>query len=315
MLDLLKCSTYRAALLVLLGCGLSACDGEVLGVGYGGGEYEQRIRVGDRLRDYVVYVPRAISPGTEVPLLLAFHGTGMSAETMMLLTWFNEQAERLGIVVAYLQADGDGWVSVGSPPVGEPTGELGFVEAVIDRLDRDLDIDRSRVYAAGFSNGGLMMQRLGCQFYDRIAAVGIVGATIAFPVIQGCLPQRHVPAMFFLGDLDTQFPWSDNLAANLGLLGAESSGQFWADLNECGPTRVDTDLPDTADDDTTVERWDWPNCPADGQVVFYHIRRGGHTWPGSPLNLGPSLGTKSRDIDASRLLGDFLVQQGLGGLQ
>ncbi|MCA9737960.1 MAG: PHB depolymerase family esterase [Gemmatimonadota bacterium] len=286
--------------------------GDAVGLDYGGGQSDQTVDVGGRTREFIAYVPQGLTPGQPAPLLLVFHGVPMEAENMVLLTWFNAHAERTGTVVAYMQADGDGWVSVGAPPGAEPTGELGYVAAVIDRIDADVDIDRSRVYAAGFSNGGLFTQRLACQFADRIAGIGVVGATIILPVVQGCAPSRHIPVIAFQGDRDPSFPWGEIGASTIAALGGEQSAQFWADLNDCGLAHDVTTLPDLVDDATTVERWSWPGCPADGQVVFHHIVGGGHTWPGSPLNLGAELGAKSRDIDASRIMLDFLLQQRLG---
>lgn len=292
---------------------ITGCSGEVFGVEYGGAQFEERIRVGDRLRDYVVYVPPSASPDTPAPLMMVFHGATMSAETMLLLSWFNPVADREGFVVAYLAADGDAWATGGASPLdAERVDDLGFVDAVIARLDSDLNLDRGRVYAVGYSNGALFSQRLACQRSQDIAAIGVVGASVSIPVVSGCNPLRPVPAIFILGDRDPSFPWGDAAAVPQGLMGGEASATFWSDIAACDPEWDITALPDVVADDTTVERWDFPTCAPDGDMAFYRVRRGGHTWPGSPLNLSPGLGRKSRDLDASPVIAEFLLRQSAG---
>jgi polyhydroxybutyrate depolymerase len=307
---------FRASLALTILATTWACDGETLGVEYGGGKYEQTIRVGDRLRDYVVYVPRSASPAEPAPVLLVFHGAAMSAEVMMLLTWFNAEADRLGAVIAYLQSAEEQWATGGASFAGaERVDDLGFVDAVLDQLARDLVVDPARVYAAGYSNGALFSQRLACQRADRIAAIGVVGATVSIPVTSACNPPRPVPAIFFVGDRDPSFPWTDPRASAGLLYTGEESANFWARLNGCADARTVTALPDTEDDGTTVDLWTFPGCPPESRLQFFRIREGGHTWPGSPLNLSVALGRKSRDIEASPRIVEFLLTTRIEGVR
>merc|ERR1719461_2560481 len=49
--------------------------------------------------------------------------------------------------------------------------DVGFIDTLLDELEDTYCIDRSRVYATGFSNGGMMTQRLGCELNHRLAAI------------------------------------------------------------------------------------------------------------------------------------------------
>lgn len=51
------------------------------------------------------------------------------------------------------------------------------------------NIDRTRIYANGLSNGGGMSYRLACQLAGRIAAVGSVSGAYLFP-LSACQPSR-----------------------------------------------------------------------------------------------------------------------------
>jgi polyhydroxybutyrate depolymerase len=48
------------------------------------------------------------------------------------------------------------------------------VARLLDRVERLACVDRSRVYATGFSNGGGFTARVGCELADRFAAVAPV---------------------------------------------------------------------------------------------------------------------------------------------
>eukprot|EP01084_Bolivina_argentea_P128134 226536_1 len=49
--------------------------------------------------------------------------------------------------------------------------DVGFIDTLLDTLESTYCIDRSRIYATGYSNGGMMTQRLGCELNHRLAAV------------------------------------------------------------------------------------------------------------------------------------------------
>ncbi|MGE0493705.1 MAG: PHB depolymerase family esterase [Vulcanimicrobiota bacterium] len=47
---------------------------------------------------------------------------------------------------------------------------------MLDDVETQVNTDRSRVYAAGISNGGALAYRLAAQMSDRLAAVAVVAA-------------------------------------------------------------------------------------------------------------------------------------------
>lgn len=56
--------------------------------------------------------------------------------------------------------------------------DLGFVTALLDTLEQHLCIDLNRVFATGFSNGGLFTYQLAMSLSDRIAAIAAVAGGI-----------------------------------------------------------------------------------------------------------------------------------------
>ena len=49
--------------------------------------------------------------------------------------------------------------------------DIAFIDELIDQIDDDFCIDTRRRYVIGFSNGGMMTQRLACDMTDSFAAV------------------------------------------------------------------------------------------------------------------------------------------------
>jgi poly(3-hydroxybutyrate) depolymerase len=88
-----------------------------------------------------------------------------------------------------------------------------------------------------------------------------------------------------------------------------SVSQFWARNNGCAAVTVDTDLPDThPEDNTTVTRHDFRDCPQNAPVILYQIKGGGHNWPGGTPFIGPFLGGTTYDIDANTVIWNFVSQ-------
>ena len=80
----------------------------------------------------------------------------------------------------------------------------------------------------------------------------------------------------------------------------------WVTLNNCDPKPVITQIPDNADDGTTVVKEEYSN-PANGlKVIGYTINNGGHTWPDGKQYLPAFIiGKTTRNLNACRVIWDF----------
>ena len=79
--------------------------------------------------------------------------------------------------------------------------DVRFISELIDTIASAYNIDRSRVYANGLSNGGGMSFALSCTMPDRVAAVGMVGAAQLLP-FEWCADRHPVPMIDFHGTAD-----------------------------------------------------------------------------------------------------------------
>ncbi len=273
---------------------------------------DRRIEVGGVPRSYRLYEPPSLPTGQSAPLILMYHGAGQGAQSAEQMSWFYPVSKLHGVRVAFLQSLGDYWSTPASPPIYWPVDDMGFTRAVIDELVAEGSADPARVYATGFSNGAVFVQRLACFMPERIAAVAIVGATVSRELTADCSFPRGMPSMFFLGDADAQFFWDDGFAANAFQYGGERSASWWSEKNGCPADPVVVPIPDVPGDGTTAELWAYRDCRDGVSMDFYRFRDGGHTWPGSPLP-GGGLGARSLDVDASAAMTEFFLEWALPG--
>ena len=281
---------------------------------YGGGEFFQLTEMGRWIRTYQVVVPPSATPNTPAPLLMVFHGAPQSVESIRRMSDMDRVAGDRGWIVVYPAAATERWAVLDfTYPATEGQDDVSFMRRIIELTSQDLNIDQDRIYAAGFSNGALFTHRIACSLADRFAAVASVGATMQASVAADCLPPRPVPAVLFLGDQDSQFPWQGIQGQfDFGLSGDETA-EWWSLLNECQDARTVTEVPGE-DDGTLVERWRHADCAQGASVDFYAVYGGGHTWPGSPVVLPEAtFGRTTRDISASEIAVDFLEGYRLGG--
>ena len=249
-------------------------------------------------RTYTLYIPSGWTNTSQFPLLIAMHGLTQTGNEMMNFSGFNIIAEEKEFIVVYPDGVSNSW-NVGFPG-GSEADDVGFLSALIDTLNQDYNIDLSRVYATGFSNGGFMSYRLACELGDRIAAIGPVSGTMTNGLYEQCQPIRKIPMIHIHGTNDFVVFYN----GGLGNKSVDDVLAFWREEDNCPTVPVITDLPDILQEGSTVQTYLWSPCDSLTEVVLYKIINGGHTWPGSVGTTGA--GNTNRDINASEEIWNFV---------
>jgi len=159
-------------------------------------------------RRYILYVPKSYDRSKATPLVISIHPAATWPAVEVAFSRWSELAERDGFIVVYPAGSGVLFGGFGPGPVvwpGEPE-DVKFVYDLIDKLQREYNIDPNRIYANGMSNYGDMAIVLSCQLPDRIAAVGsVAGACPQSEVL--CPNSKPVPIVMFHGTADKLAPY------------------------------------------------------------------------------------------------------------
>ena len=224
----------------------------------------ESIAVGVVRRDYILDVPDSVRPHTPAPLLLDFHGFGHSGAGVWNVSAFRELAQQAGFLTVYPEGlpvrlsisgkeqEAAGWEMFAL----EGNRDVAFVVALLDDLERRYCIDRARVFATGFSNGGFFSAVLGCALSERIAAVAPVSGG---PLRVDCAPRRGVPILIQHGRQDALIPISY----------ARTARDNWLQVNQCTAAHSEAD-------GASCERW---TACRGGAVVEYCEGDYAHRWP------------------------------------
>jgi len=258
----------------------------------------------DTLRDYIVHLPPAYTPGVDFPLVFNLHGLGSNAVQQQLYSQFDAVADTAGFIIVYPNAIGGVWDTVFP---NSPIDDVGFISALIDTLDANYSIDTNRVYATGMSMGSYMSYRLACELNDRIAAIGSVAGLMTENFFFYCDPVPAMPVLHIHGTADSTILYQGDIQFNAPV---DSLIQYWVQKNNCPLSPVVTQLPDIdSTDSCTVTKSYYGPCQDSTEVVLYTINNGGHTWPGTfPW---PSFGNTNQDINASVEIWNFFKRHRL----
>jgi polyhydroxybutyrate depolymerase len=248
-------------------------------------------------REYLLYVPKSYDRTRPTPLVISMHGAGLWPVPHMEMSRWNRVADDHGFIVVYPSAVGGRGPRVWHIDGGARLpSDVRFIAELIDTLKASHNIDPSRIYADGLSNGGGMAFLLSCMLSDRIAAVGLV-ASAQFLPWSACKDQRAVPMIAFHGTDDRFTPYhgGTSLVAPRHVFPAiPTFTANWARRNRCGAKPVESAV--AAD----VTRLEYTGCSDDAAVVLYTIRGGGHTWPGGGPMPEWFVGKRSSGVDATR---------------
>lgn len=264
-------------------------------------------------REYLLYVPRSYDRTRPTPLVISLHAAMLWPGHQRDLSHWNQLADQHGFIVVYpsgLAPWGGG--TGASPkvwllrPESVLSAHITFLSELIDTIEATFNIDPTRIYANGFSNGGAMTFALSCRLAHRIAAVGTVSAAQDQLTASWCSGARPMPLINFHGTADlVPYTGGRTWASPKPFPSVPTWTAEWAHRNRCGPTPVSSAV--TAD----VMLLEYTQCPDGATVKLYTIHGGGHSWPGGEGMPEWVVGPTNRSIDATRQMWAFFLEHQL----
>jgi polyhydroxybutyrate depolymerase len=284
--------------IAVVGCGPARQAG---GGGLPVGRSTHSVTVGGLARSFGVYRPAGLTGAA--PLVVMLHGGfGTGAQAEKSYGW-DAQADAGHFVVAYPDGLHRAW-DTGGGCCGGPgrTGvdDVAFIVAVVSAIERELPIDRHRIYATGISNGGIMSYTLACRT-SIFAAIGPDSAT----ELGTCPDPARVSVIGIHGTADKNIPYHGGLGDGPGHIDGPAVPVLnarWRRIDRCGAPAIRT---------AGVVRTSVAHCPGGREVELITIAGAGHQWPGGRPNwLAQHLlhtDPPSKALDATRVIWRFFA--------
>ncbi len=208
------------------------------------GNQRMSLEQGGKSRSFILHVPAKLDAMKPLALVLDFHGASGSGSQQQGLSGWDKVADREGFLTVYADGTGGYW-NVDDVCCGvagsSKVDDVGFARAIVKKLSADLCIDARRVFASGFSNGGGLAHRLGCQAADLFAAIAPVATDLR---TQPCAPSRPISMIEFRGTADSLEPYAGGIVGPPGgeynSPGAQGSLKLWAEINGCSGSAMET---------------------------------------------------------------------------
>ena len=271
------------------------------------------LTIDGNIRSFVIYIPIGYNNAGKMPLIFAIHGGSGTPEGMINIANFKTIADRDKVVLVYPAGVQNNW-NDGRPTIPNQLGinDVLFFNQLCDYMINNYSVDGAKIYATGISNGGFMSSRLGCELSNRIAAIAVDAATMeAITIAPSCIPGSPVPAIYIHGTTDPLVPFTGGQMTAGGTAGGTILSHFqaidkWITINGCNTTPTIADLPNIANDGTTIKQRVYSGGTNGSEVVSYVVLNGGHTWPQGYQYLNEAIiGKTSQDMNACEVIWTF----------
>ena len=248
-------------------------------------------------RSTELILPKGYREDVATPLLINLHGYSGNGPSQSNYTFLQEAAFKSG--VAYIAPTGSE-DSFGSTYWNATEAccdfnkseidDISYIDSLIERAIKAANIDPTRVYLFGHSNGHFMSYAFLCSGTKKIAAVaGLAGAMDPNPALCKAMPNN---ILHIHGEKDGTILYAGGAIFGNPYTSAEATVAQWQQINKCEqPMSAQLDLLSTIEGiDTSIKSY---TCQS-GALDYWSIPLGVHT---------PSL-----DIGFANKVIDWLLQ-------
>jgi len=252
-------------------------------------------------REYILYVPNSYDETSATPILFNFHGFGGSASQFLSRADMRAEAELNSFILVYPKGSClDGSSHWNPCPIDgdnkSSADDLGFVEALVNEISSQYNLDMERIYAAGYSNGGMMAYGLANYKSNLIAAVASVSGSML-----DCLetPSHPMPVLHLHGTNDGVIAYDES---SNDYNSVQSTLDYWTNFNNTVSTPT-INIDNTSG--MTIEHFVYDQGDNSVSVEHYKYIGGDHVW----------FSETYQGQNASELVWNFMSRYDINGLR
>ena len=263
-------------------------------------------------REYIMYIPQSVESRNNLPVIFNFHGYQGRADNFFNMTELTDIADENGVVLVYPQ---------GAPLNGGPShwnaapfnsssfvnksnvNDLEFFLRLLDEVNQNNILDLNRVYAIGYSNGGMLSHFLACNTENVFAAIGDVAGTMLTDAYNSCRPSSPIPLLKIHGTNDGVVPYDAEASFDNNVHDQFKTVNqvidFWKRNNKSNDQLTLNNYVSSSWEEymgpVNFEKYTYESDENNSQVVLYKMLGGRHWWDYS----------SDEDLKTSTLLWNF----------
>lgn len=244
------------------------------------GETQRTVKVDGITRIYLLHIPPDLPSNQPVAVVFALHGFDnehyFEVSDLQNMTGFGEISDQKGFILIYPSGNAGVW-NVGGNCCGSSSennvDEATFMRQILTDVGTIATVDAKKVYATGFSMGGMLAYRLACEMSDTFAAIAPVAAGMLYDT---CQPADPVSILQVNGKADYAVPYNGGLGGFMTgeytFPSVEDTAAKWANLDSCSMTP-------TTEQQGVALHTAYSSCNAGTSVELYTIDVMGNNWP------------------------------------
>lgn len=242
----------------------------------GAGDHQLTVWSGGMQRSFILHVPPRLAASDHPALVLVFHGAQSTDTEAEQQTGLDAVSDADHFLVVYPQGYNGVWnEAVGNTPAAvADVNDVAFTSALIADVEHFEPVDKERVEAVGFSNGGVFVNLLGCRLAGVIRVIVPIEGPLLQSVANDCSPSAPLSVLEVHGTADPVIPYGGATFPGLGggtVLSAPSAISWWARADRC------TQSATTSSSTVTVKTYE--GCAGGATVSLRSLVGGQHEWP------------------------------------
>ncbi|MDF3818399.1 poly(3-hydroxybutyrate) depolymerase [Leptospira sp. 96542] len=253
------------------------------------GDYVFSFSYKNELRYYKIHIPKSYNPNVPTSLLFALHGGGgdMEIQSNDELYLQITKSESLGHIVVFP----NGYSPFKSGKIAtwnagnccahardKNIDDVGYFRQLIFHITKQVNVDSSKIYLTGMSNGAMMSYRLACEMSEVFSGITAVAGT---DNTMECNPNRPINIFHIHAMNDERVPFFGGEGKPVGKKTNGTTFESvpntilkWVKFNQCStvPNRILSKTGAYCDE--------YSQCKNGVKVKLCVTESGGHSWPG-----------------------------------
>lgn len=254
----------------------------------------------NELREYILYVPSTYEALNPAAIVFNFHGFGSNADDYINDADMRSSSDQNGYILVYPQGsclDGQSHWNPNLPGTDNKSNadDFGFIESLIGKISGEYNVDSERIYAVGYSNGGMFSFGLALHKSELFAAVGSVSGTML-----NCdhSSSHQIPVITINGSSDSVVPYTGSSDYN----SVEFVLNYWNNFNNTNDSPITNSINSNG---TRIDYLGYFDGTNGASVEHYKIVGGDHYW----------FDINYQNKNTAELIWDFFNKYDINGLR